>query len=45
MKIKTIYILGILTLADIIICGKNWGGTIPLWFFYGLYKLITFGGK
>jgi len=42
MKIKVIYILGIITLIDIIMCGNNWGGSIILWFFYGLYRLAIY---
>ncbi|KKM05203.1 hypothetical protein LCGC14_1756510 [marine sediment metagenome] len=39
---NTIYILGILTLAEIIFTREDFNGiTIILWVLYGIYKLFT----
>ena len=39
---KTTYILGIITLAELFV-NHHIGGSIPLWFFYGMYKLTISG--
>lgn len=39
-KIKTVHILALLTMVDMI-WGSGGGTGFALWFFYGIYKLLT----
>lgn len=39
MKVDTKILLSVITLCDIFFV-ENWGGSIILWFFYGIYKLL-----
>ena len=39
--INTIHILGIITLAELIISGSM-GSSVMLWILYGIYKILTY---